>query len=177
MKKSITILTILFSIGFTLFAQKRNDSYLPVTKLNPDQGFITINEFHAGLGLGKTDTPYSSGFLGFTTSNGYQFNKSIVAAVGTGLTFYESGLLVPLYLDFRYRFDIGRFTPYIIADGGFLINFSELANPRLFINPGVGLRYALSSYLALNASTGLLTQYGQNRDTFVNFRTGFTYKF
>lgn len=177
MKRKFTLLLLLTCIVLVISAQEKVDPNRPGTKLSTDKGFITINELHFGFGLGVTSIPYSKSFFGFTTVNGYQFNKSIVAAAGTGLSFYNGGLLVPLFLDFRYRFNINQFTPYLIADGGFLLNFSDFGSTKIFINPGAGIRYAFSSNLAANLSTGLLIQYGGYRDALINFKTGITYKF
>ena len=77
------------------------DPNRPGTLLNNNPGLITINELHFGIGLGITNVPYSKSFFGFTTINGYQINKNFVAAAGTGLSFYNGGMLVPLFLDFR----------------------------------------------------------------------------
>jgi hypothetical protein len=163
--------------GSVISAQEIIDPNRPGTELSTEKGFITINEINFGFGLGLHQVPYSRSFIGFTTVNGYQFNKSIMAAGGTGLLFYNGGLLVPLFLDFRYRFYINQYTPYVFADGGVLLDFSHLNSTKLFINPGIGIRYAFSRNWAANLGTGLLVQYGEFRDSFINFKIGATYKF
>jgi len=146
--------------------------------LRGDPGFITINELQYGIGLGNTDVPYSKSFFGFTTVNGYQINENFIAAAGTGLSFYNGGLLVPLFLDFRYAFQIGQVTPYVFTDGGLLLNFSDLNSLKLFLNPGIGVRYSFSQNFAANLGSGLLIQAGAgNKDTFINIKAGVTYKF
>jgi hypothetical protein len=130
------------------------------------------------LGLGGKTYPYSSYFAGFTTVNGYQVSRNFICAAGAGLYSYESGLLVPLFLDFRFAFNISRLAPYVFADGGLLINVSNLDNTKLFINPGLGIRYTLSRNAALNLGAGIQSQVdGTVRETFANLKLGVVYKF
>ena len=146
--------------------------------LSSDPGFISINELSAGIGLGKTEIPYSKRFIGFTTVNGYQTNKNFIAAVGTGLYFYNGGLLVPLFLDLRYRINISRITPYVFTDVGLLLNFSDISDNKPFVNPGIGINYSFSRKFAINLGSGLMSQWGAlYRDTFINIKAGVTYKF
>lgn len=177
MKRTFALLLSLTCLVIVVSAQEIVSPNKPETNLSTEKGFITINELHFGFGLYVTSVPYSKSFFGFTTINGYQFNKSIIAAAGTGLSFYNGGLLVPLFLDFRYRFYIGQYTPYVFADGGFMLNFSDFNNSKLFVNPGVGVRYAFTNNWAANLGAGLLVQRGALRDSFINFKMGATYKF
>ena len=179
MKHKLYTVLLLFCTISATYAQDIVAPNLPATTLNTSPGFITINELHAGIGLGITEVPYSKYFFGFTTINGYQINKNFVAAAGTGLSFYNGGMLLPLFLDFRFRFNISQFTPYLFADGGFLLKLSSLNETKLFINPGLGIRYAVSDKLAVNLGGGFLVQMGSEglRDTFITFKTGVTYKF
>lgn len=149
----------------------------PYSILNTSPGFISINEVTYGLGLSGMTYPYSQHFIGFTSINGYQVNKNFVFAAGTGLYFYESGLLIPLFLDVRYYFYVSTLTPYLFADGGLLINPSVLNNTKLFMNPGAGLRYTLSRKIALNIGAGILPQVdGTVRESFLNLKLGIVYK-
>ncbi len=146
--------------------------------LSSRPGFISTNELTAGIGLGETDTPYSKSFIGFTTVIGYQINKNFVAAVGTGLSFYNGGMFIPLFLDFRYRLNMGLFAPYNFADGGLLLNLSEISASKRFVNPGIGVQYSFSPKIAINLGGGPLVQWGApNRDSFINIKAGVTYKF
>jgi len=178
MKRKLSIIILIISTVTVISAQDMVDPNRPGTLLNNNPGFITINELHFGIGLGTTNVPYSKSFFGFTTINGYQINKNFVAAAGTGLSFYNGGMLVPLFLDFRFRFNISQFTPYFFGDGGFLLNPSDLNSTKLFINPGLGIRYSFSKNLAANLGGGFLIQTGGGtRDTFINIKMGVTYKF
>lgn len=178
MKRKLSIIILIISTVTVISAQDMVDPNRPGTLLNNNPGFITINELHFGIGLGTTNVPYSKSFFGFTTINGYQINKNFVAAAGTGLSFYNGGMLVPLFLDFRFRFNISQITPYLFGDGGFLLNPSDLNSTKLFINPGLGIRYSFSKNLAANLGGGFLIQTGGGtRDTFINIKMGVTYKF
>ncbi len=163
---------------YTVSAQIEDFVWHPSSAYQYKPGFITINVLTAGIGLKITDVPYSKSFIGFTTVNGYQINRNFIAAVGTGLSFYNGGMLIPLFLDFRYMYNLKQFTPFIVADGGFLLNFSNfIEGTKLFINPSIGIMYYLPKKIALTFGGGLLIQYGPIRDSFLNLNVGAYYKF
>lgn len=177
MKQVISSLVIAFLATISVAAQYKVVPNMPFSTLNSEPGFITINEFTYGLGLAGKTAPYSKHFFGFTSTDGYQVNKNFIFAAGTGLSFYESGLLIPLFLDMRFSFYIGRFTPYIFGDGGLLLNPSDFNSTKLFINPGVGARYTLNRNVAFNLGAGILSQVdGTVRESFLNLKFGVIYK-
>ena len=95
-----------------------------------------------------------------------------------GLSFYDAGLLVPLFLDFRYTFINIKISPYIFGDGGLLLNVSDLNTTKLFINPGAGVRYSFNRSFAMTLGAGILSQVdGNNRASFVNLKAGGVYVF
>jgi hypothetical protein len=178
MKYTSCITIIIFSTALSVSAQYKVIPNKPYANLSTSSGFVTINEGTYGLGLSGKTFPFSKHFFGFTTVNGYQVNQNFILAAGTGFYIYESGLLIPLFLDFRYAFYINQLSPYLFSDGGLLINVSKLDNTKLFINPGVGVRYALSRNLALNLGAGILAQVdGTVRESFLNLKLGAVYKF
>ena len=179
MKRKLSVILLIICTVTIISAQDIVTPNRPVSMLSGDPGFITINELHFGIGLGMTNVPYSKSFFGFTTINGYQINKNFVVAGGTGLSFYNGGMLVPLFLDFRFRFNVSQFTPYIFGDGGFLLKLSNINSTKLFINPGLGIRYSFTRNWAANLGGGFLIQTGTAgiRDTFINIKAGVTYKF
>jgi hypothetical protein len=171
---------MLFFAGFfsSVFAQDLLRYERPIILLSAERGYITINEFNAGFGLGDVKPPYSKYFFGISTVHGYQINKDFIAGGGTGINFYNGGALVPLFLDFRYRIYISRVTPYVVADGGVLFDFSGKKDLRVFINPSAGVSYTLKPKLALSFGTGLYIQWGKfARDSYINLKTGVIYKF
>jgi hypothetical protein len=177
MKRKVLITLVISGLFSVAFSQNKVNPNKPGIEFNPEAGYITINEFVGGFGLGNTDPPYAKGFFGFTTIHGYQVNKDFLVAGGTGLHFYNEGTLMPLFLDLRYRIYISQFTPYAFGDGGLLLDFSGKKETRLFINPGIGVSYTINRNLAVNLATGLLVQFGTIRDSYLNLKTGVTYKF
>ena len=178
MKRKLSIIIVIICAAAIVSAQDKNFPSVSAKVLSIDPGFITINELHLGIGLDNTDVPYSKSFFGITTVNGYQINKNFITGIGTGLSFYNGGLLIPLFLDFRYVFNIYPFTPYVFVDGGFLLNFSDFKGTKLFVNPGVGIKYSFSTKFAVNLGSGLLIQSGRSvLNTFINIKAGVTCKF
>ena len=176
--KRILLLTLLVVLSVSVIsAQTVLVPPKSLVLLSAYPGYVTINEFVGGFGLGITDAPYAKGYFGITTIHGYQVNKSFFAGAGTGLHFYNEGMLVPIFADLRYNMYVGRFTPYAFADGGFLLDFSGKKDTRVFGNPGFGIRYTINQKLAINLGAGLLVQYGQLRDAYANIKTGVTYIF
>lgn len=174
MKRTPAILTVILLTMFTVSAQDMVTPNKPIVSLSGTRGYITINELTAGVGLGVVSVPYSKSFFGFTTIHGYQINESFVIGGGTGVSFYNGGTFIPVFADVRYRFLINTLTPYLFGDGGFLINTA--GSSKMFLNGGAGVRYTINSHIGINFGTGIWVQYGNIRDSFVNFKLGVTFK-
>lgn len=174
MKRTPAILTVILLTMFTVSAQDMVAPNKPIVSLSGTRGYITINELTAGVGLGVVSVPYSKSFFGFTTIHGYQINESFVVGGGTGVSFYNGGTFIPVFADVRYRFLINTLTPYLFGDGGFLINTA--GSSKMFLNGGAGVRYTINSHIGINFGTGIWIQYGNIRDSFVNFKLGVTFK-
>jgi hypothetical protein len=178
MKRSIFILLVSLCFASVITAQYKVNPNKPYSTLRSGPGYLTINELTGGFGLGGTTAKFSKMFFGFTSVTGYQINKNFIVGAGVGVSFYESGLLVPLFLDFRFAYNVGQLTPYVFADGGLLLNVADLNTTKLFINPGVGARYTLGKKVGINFGAGFLSQVdGTVRETFVNFKLGAVYAF
>jgi hypothetical protein len=178
MKHKLSIILLFIFLPFVVTAQYKVLPNKPFTILNTSPGFISINEATFGVGLSGQTFPYSKHFIGFTFVNGYQINQNFLFAGGVGAYLYESGTLIPLFLDFRFTFNVSKLSPYFFSDGGLLLNIDDPNNTKLFINPGAGARLALSRSLALNLGAGILTQVdGTVRESFVNIKFGLVYKF
>jgi hypothetical protein len=178
-KKILLIISLLTAFTAVTSAQVRRVApNKPYLILNSRPGYITINEFTSGFGLSGTTSPYSQYYFGFTTIHGYQVDENFVFGLGTGISYYNDGLLIPLFVDMRYRFSISTITFYVFGDAGFLFSPDDLNNEtRIFVNAGPGLRLAINSKLALNVSPGILTQMGpKSRASFLNLRIGATFK-
>ena len=140
-------------------------------------GWFNNTELNGGLGLYQTDAPNANYFYGVTTVNGYVINKHFLTGIGTGLNHYDEGWLVPLYLDFRYTFPRGRYTPYVFADGGFQFDIQHFKVPNsVFMNPGVGVYKIITNRLAINMGAGLFVQQYDFRSAFINLKVGLYFK-
>ncbi len=171
------ILILMIAFTGSIFAQFRVEPNRPYSMLNSGPGYITINELTGGYGLAGHTMPFSKYFFGFTTIHGYQVNANYIIAGGTGFAIYESGVLVPLFLDFRFSFYISRLTPYLYADGGLLLDIADFNSTKLFINPGAGIRYSYNRSLAFTLGAGFISQVdGRARETFVSLKAGVVYK-
>lgn len=178
MKRMILTL-ILVSAGTFAFSQLRQGNR-PTVLLDPSEGFITVNELVAGFGLGDTATPYSKYFFGVTSVNGLQVNENFMVGGGTGLLFFNDGLIIPLFAEIRVRFAVNSITPFITGSGGLLLNPSDFNSGTLmFISPNAGARFTLNRNFAISTSAGLWMQMGSgiSRASFVNLKVGAVYKF
>ncbi len=181
MKKLAIIFTLILS-GFNAFSQPYKR---PVT-LNPNSGYVSINELTTGYGLGSTEPDYSQYFFGFTTTHGYQVNfygldvKNILkAGAGTGVLYYNGGMLFPVYGDIRFAGDKRRVTPFIFARSGILVSIDDFnGNTRMFINAGGGLRFRIDEHISINIGPGIFLQMGSSvsRDAFIDLKAGVAFK-
>jgi len=175
LKRCILFLVISGIVSGAVYAQDLVIPNRPSTFLRSSPGYITINEFTAGIGLKEVSVPFSNSFFGFNTIHSYQINRNFVIGAGTGISIYNDAAMIPLFIDFRFNFSIHTLTPYFSGDGGLLFNPS--GNEKLFINPGAGIRYALNRNICIVLGTGLIVQVAETLDSFVNFRIGLLYKY
>lgn len=142
-----------------------------------DISFVTINEFTSNVGLSGTAVQYAHSMVGFTTIEGIQLNRHTILGIGTGISFYNGGSLVPLFGDIRFNYyNYKKYTAYFYGDGGFLFKISnKIEYSKLFLNPGIGLQYDLSRSLAGTFGLGLFVQQGQWRDSFINLKLGISF--
>ena len=173
------LLLIITVCVWAVSAQDRVSPNRPNSSLVSGSGYVTINELTGGIGLGQNIVPYSKSFFGFSTVHGYQIDQNFFLGAGTGASFYNGGAMIPLFLDIRFSFRINPFTPYIFGDGGFLFSLSDLnSDTKIFVNPGIGVKYPISGNLGLNFGTGYWMQAGGSsmRDSFINFKLGVIFK-
>jgi len=90
--------------------------------------------------------------------------------------------MVPLYLDFRYILKERKYTPFIEADGGFLLLLKDFSASGIFINPAVGATRKINDKISLHLSSGLLLQAapagpssGGFRRSFINIKGGISF--
>lgn len=110
-----------------------------------------------------------------STAHGFQINRHVFMGAGLmiGLEPMAEGML-PLYADFRYDFDFGRFTPFFDVRLG-----NDFCGPdykRLYFAPTVGYRFLPRRKVGLNLGVGmtLLSDSGQTAPLF-SVRVGFEF--
>ncbi|HUX95297.1 MAG TPA: hypothetical protein VMV47_06140 [Bacteroidales bacterium] len=147
-----------------------------------ESGFVSINELGGGFGLGNTAVDYSKSLLGVSTIAAYRINQHFITGFGTGLSLYDGGTMVPLYLDFRYILRERKFTPFVVADGGFLFVTKDFSASGIFINPAIGATRKVNEKITLHLSSGLLLQAapagppsGGFRRSFINIKGGISF--
>ena len=184
--KRLFIIFVCILIGNFTYSQKPAFLKFQSVTINSNSGYVSINDITYGYGLGGYSEPYGKQYIGFTTMHGYQLNiyglhikRSLIAGIGAGVLFYGAQPLIPLYLDFRYVWDLKKISPYIYEDNGVLLNFYELIpGTKMFINPGAGIKLNISGSFAASIGAGLFVQMGPDvsRDSFVNLKVGVVYK-
>ncbi len=140
-------------------------------------GYFVNPELTGGYGLFETNYDYAYWYGGLTVVNGYVINKHWRTGLGIGFHYYDAGPTVPVFLDFRYMLNKRLFTPYVFADGGFMVDLKELRVPNsVYMNPGFGVYRSLGDHLSLNLGAGLFVQSFDIRSSFVNIKVGITFK-
>jgi hypothetical protein len=176
--KKVAIISVLMVFSVAAFSQGLTRANKPWKTLNPEPGYITINEFTTGFGLGGTLSPYSDRYFGLMSTHGQQVSDMFMAGLGTGALVYSDGIIIPLYADVRLRILPSIWTPYVSAVGGVLLNPSDFnKGSMVFINGSAGIRYSFSRSLAATLSAGLWIQEGNGRASFINVKAGVVYKF
>ncbi len=180
--KRLILLLILISTATASFSQP----YERRVTINPNSGYININELTSGYGLGEAEIDYSKYFYGLTTTHGYELNiyglgvnSSLSLAGGVGILFYNGGPLFPLYGDLRFASKRKRISPFVFARSGLLINPSDFdMGTRIFINAGAGASYKINDQLEISFCPGLYVQMGNNvyRDAFVDLKIGVVFR-
>lgn len=146
-------------------------------KVLKESGFISITEIGGAFGLADISTDYSKSCFSLTTIAGYRVNSHFLTGIGAGVNVYNGGTLIPLYIDLRYALKDGKFTPFIVADGGVLLNPKDFITSSLFINPGLGIKSKLSDKASLHLSAGVLVHQspGLYRTSFINIKAGVSF--
>lgn len=178
MKAKFTVI-LFFAILISSFGQS-GQKIARTPKINYDwrPGFVSITELTGAIGLADTESELSAYYYGITTIAGYQFTRNIKAGLGAGVHFHNDGNLFPLFLDIRANINAQELVPFIAGSGGIMLDFTELDDTRVFINPMAGLRYVAANRTAVSFSTGVMVTTGgpQARKSFINFKLGIELK-
>jgi|WetSurSiteA1Bulk_404760.scaffolds.fasta_scaffold55070_2 hypothetical protein len=180
MKNLILLVFIFLSIPLIVNCQTDSINLKSSDETISRSRLYNITEMNFGFGLGDTNADYSKSLIGLTSSIDFGIVRNLLGGIGTGISFYNGGTLIPIYLDLRYFLNLGKISIYGSGDGGLLLNLSEIeSDPKIFINPSVGFVYPLRENLKANMSVGLFSQTNSNNshDSFINFKLGMTYMF
>ncbi len=179
MKTKLSLLLLLVSIIGAYAQPDQRIAKNPIVSYDWQPGFVSITEVTAALGLGLVDDGLSKFYYGLTTVAGYQFSRNIKVGLGTGFHIHQDETLFPLYLDLRLNMNSQQIVPFVYGAGGVLLSFQDLeGRTRVFINPGLGVKYVAARRVGVSFSTGLMvTTGGPNaRKSFVNFKLGVEFK-
>lgn len=178
MKTSLTLILLALSMGTLLAQPEERVARTPKINYDWQPGFVSITEVTGAIGLGITDIDLSGYYYGLTTIAGYQFARSIKVGAGAGLHVHKDGAFFPLFMDIRYSFNEQEIVPYFAGDAGLMLDFTDLDNTRIFINPSAGLKYLAANRTGVSFSTGLMISTGgpSERQSFVNFKLGIEFK-
>jgi hypothetical protein len=174
---TLLLLSITFSTSFGQLKGRIGSNQAITNDWRP--GMLYITELSGGLGLGVTTVPYSQSFVGINETFTYQFMRRIKGGAGLGVQIHNDGLLIPVFLDGRFSFPMGKWAPFIGAAGGYAMcpdNFSSQS--RIYFNPTAGVRLIYKKNFAYTVSAGLLTQAGgkELRSSFINIKLGVEFK-
>jgi len=178
MRIKLTLILLVISMGTMLAQSNQRIAKTPKINYEWQPGFVSITEITGAIGLGLTEDDMSGYYYGLTTIAGYQFARNIKVGAGTGLHIHQDGTLLPLFMDIRYSFNSHELVPYFAGDGGIMLDFTDLENTRVFINPSAGVKYLAANRIGVTFSTGLMVSTGgpNARKSFVNFKLGLEFK-
>jgi hypothetical protein len=167
MKNLVFVLLVILFSAELIMGQTGAKSWKHTAIYISRPGLMNISELNVGFGLGDTNADFAKQFVGLTTILGYGITRYLHGGIGAGLSFYNEGMLVPLFLDLRYVINFRKISAYFFGDGGGLFSFSKTGHEnKLLLNPGTGLRFKICSDLDFNIGAGLFLQVGgdQSRD-------------
>ena len=174
MRAALLALLLLTPVSFTITMAQDRVARTPALNYDWRPGFVSMTDLTGALGLASTSSDMSAYYYGITTSAGYQFTRNLKAAAGAGVHIHDTGVLFPLFADFRLSMNAQQVVPFISGTGGIMLDFDNLQATRVFINPALGLRVVAASRRAVTLGTGLMITTGgmHQRKSFVNFRLG-----
>jgi hypothetical protein len=171
------------SVGIILFVLFNNSTFCqsafklsnPSYRYYANPGLVNITEINGATGLGTTEAKDSRYYFGITNVIAYQIDRNFLGGVGFGYYKFDSGQLIPVYLEFRYSIYLRNVTPFVFSDGGSLLDPANLIDgTKIFINPGIGFSKSITQKLEITLSSGLTVQMGNKlpRNSFINFKLG-----
>ncbi|MDF1560989.1 MAG: hypothetical protein P1P83_12415 [Bacteroidales bacterium] len=178
MRTKLTL--VLLAISMTTLLAQPDQRIAKTPKVNYDwrPGYVYITELTGAIGLGDTESELSKYYYGITALAGYQFSRNIKVGAGVGVHSHEEGALFPIFIDMRLSLNAQDVVPFLAGAGGIMLDFTNLNDTRIFINPSVGIKYVAANRTGVSFSTGLMVTTGgpQARKSFINFKLGLELK-
>lgn len=148
MKRIITL--VLLTVALSSFGRELAQGY---------RGFFDVNtsvRSHKYFTSPTATYRETVGFVGFSTSHGYQFNRNIFFGAGLDMEYNNtySMWVIPFYFDFRTDLKFNRYTPF--ADIRLGYNLTDRCG--VYFNPTVGYRFDWGMRCGLNVGIGLTVQ-------------------
>ncbi|TAE49955.1 MAG: hypothetical protein EAZ89_13145 [Bacteroidetes bacterium] len=121
----------------------------------------------------------NNGSMSLQTSHGYRFSHWLQAGVGTDITFYNNGLMLPLYGELRSDLKAAAVSPQLYVKGGYSLPLYQNASDPwggtqnykayggINMEAGVGMRLQTHGPAAWLLSAGYHMQ--AKRDTYTNW--------
>lgn len=150
----------------------------PPVQVSRPLRYINMTQIGGALGLGDTEPDFSRRIISFENISALELSHQFIAGLGAGINFYNGGVMVPVFLDLRYRFNDRTLMPYVTVDGGILISLEKINQSGPFLNPMFGLKKKLNDKYSFNLSTGFLCQFAPagSRNTFINIKGGLFFR-
>lgn len=110
--------------------------------------------FATSIGTGismssPSHTPFSCQAMGY-----YYLNNRFSIGAGTGLSLYEKAL-IPVFVDVKFAIlKLRKFTPYLECASGYSFAPDKEANGGFYLNPSVGVQYAMGGKKRLFFAVG-----------------------
>lgn len=142
-------------ISFFLFSVLFGIASLAAAPKVGYRGFVNIHY------LGGNDGVYygwNDNGIGISTTHGYQINKHVFVGAGVGvqyhgMQYFESGVSVPFYADFRFDIGNSSVTPFIEAKAG----YSASTFSGVYLSPTFGVRIPAKA-VGINIMVGYSAQ-------------------
>lgn len=119
-------------------------------KAQDNKRFSFATTIGAGIPMSTpSSTPLEWQMLGY-----YNFNQRFSAGIGTGISVYEKAL-IPLFADVKFNITKPRkFTPYLECGAGYSFAPDKNANGGIYLNPAVGVQWAVCLKMKLLLAVG-----------------------
>lgn len=147
MMKRVLII-IIFVVNSIVMAQARQPQRGYRGFIEWDSSFGKADWWSSADGIDKHEDLL---FMGLSTSHGYQINRHTYLGAGFMLSLGFPCMMLPVFADFRYDVNFGKFTPYADCRLGYSISDGG----GMYLSPTVGYRFNWGRKANFNLGVGL----------------------